>query len=120
MPVTVRQPVPLRQQVLVLYLSTSSLASKVVGWSLFDGDSPEAEEAGSSPEPPYLTGLDALRDGWRLFQASQLLPPPAGEEYATSFQKFEFFFEKLWPIEPPIDQPPIEQRATSLVGAASL
>jgi hypothetical protein len=96
-------PVTVRQKVLVLYLSTSSLASRVVGWSLFDGASAEAEEAGGSPHPPYPTGLDALRDGWRLFQASQLLPPPAGEEYATSFQKFEFFFEKLAPIDPSLE-----------------
>ena len=92
-------PASVRQKVLVLYLSTSSLASKVVGWSLFDGASAEPEEAGSSPVSPYPTGLDALRDGWRLFQASQLLPPTAGEEYATSFQKFEFFFEKLSPSD---------------------
>jgi hypothetical protein len=84
-----------RQQVLVLYLATSSLASPVVGWSSFNGASDLAEDAGDVPEPPYCSGLDALRDGWRLFQASQLLPPVHGEEYGTSFQKFEFFFEKL-------------------------
>jgi hypothetical protein len=83
------------QQVLVLYLATSSLASAVVGWSSFNGASDVADEAGDVPEPPYGSGLDALRDGWRLFQASQLLPPVRGEEYGTSFQKFEFFFEKL-------------------------
>jgi hypothetical protein len=94
-----------RQQVLVLYLSTSSLASKVVGWSFFDGASVEVEEAGDSMVPPYATGLDALRDGWRLFQASQLLPPPAGEEYATSFQKFEFFFERLVSPDPGVAGP---------------
>jgi hypothetical protein len=88
-------PAITRQQVLVLYLSTSSLASGVVGWSFFDGASEELHEAGASSAAPYATGLDALRDGWRLIQASQLLPPPAGEEYVTSFQKFEFFFEKL-------------------------
>jgi len=88
-------PTVTRQQVLVLYLSTSSLASEVVGWSFFDGAGTQLDEAGASSVPPYPTGLDALRDGWRLFQASQLLPPPAGEEYVTSFQKFEFFFEKL-------------------------
>jgi hypothetical protein len=106
-------PVTNRQKVLVLYLSTSSLASKVVGWSLFDGASTEAEEAGGSALPPYPTGLDALRDGWRLIQASQLLPPPAGEEYATSFQKFEFFFEKLSPVDPSI-----EPSVASLSGAS--
>jgi hypothetical protein len=94
-----------RQQVLVLYLSTSSLASKVVGWSLFDGASSEVEEAGGMSLPPYVTGLDALRDGWRLFQASQLLPPPVGAEYATSFQKFEFFFERLVNPGPAVGEP---------------
>lgn len=84
-----------RQQVLVLYLATSSLDSRVVGWSSFDGASDVPEEAGDAPRPPYATGLDALRDGWRLFQASQLMPPVRGQEYGTSFQKFEFFFEKL-------------------------
>jgi len=85
----------MRQKVLVLYLSTSSLDSPVVGWSFFDGSTTEAGEAGDQPVPPYETGLDALRDGWRLVQASQLLPPAPGGEYATSFQKFEFFFEQL-------------------------
>src|SRR5207302_11515502 len=46
-------------------------------------------------EPPYPSGLAALRDGWRLFQASQLLPPHPGAEYSTSFLKHEFFFERL-------------------------
>lgn len=84
-----------RQQVLVLYLATSSLDSHVIGWSSFDGAGDVAAEAGDAPESPYATGLDALRDGWRLFQASQLIPPTRGQEYETSFQKFEFFFEKL-------------------------
>ncbi len=108
-------PATVRQKVLVLYLSTSSLASKVVSWSLFDGARAEAEEAGGSPLPPYATGLDALRDGWRLFQASQLLPPSAGEEYATSFHKFEFFFEKLSPAEPVM-----EPAVAGVAGGASL
>jgi hypothetical protein len=94
-----------RQQVLVLYLSTSSLASSVVGWSLFDGASTAVEEAGGMSLAPYATGLDALRDGWRLFQASQLLPPPVGAEYATSFQKFEFFFERLVNPGPAVSEP---------------
>jgi hypothetical protein len=94
-----------RQQVLVLYLATSSLASHVVGWSSFDGASDVASEAGDTPEPPYSSGLDALRDGWRLFQASQLMPPVRGQEYGTSFQKFEFFFEKLIDPEATVQDP---------------
>ncbi|MEU6805062.1 hypothetical protein [Streptomyces neyagawaensis] len=85
----------MRQQVLVLYLSTSALDSPVVGWSRYDGTGRTRPTAGDSDEPPYDTGLDALLDGWRLFQASQLLPPQAGHEYDVSFLKHEFFFEKL-------------------------
>ncbi len=88
----------LRQQVLVLYLATSSLDSDTLGWSLFDGAGAAAAEAGDEDAPPYATGLAALRDGWRLIQASPLLAPSAGGEYATSFLKFEFFFERLVPL----------------------
>ncbi|MBO0892850.1 MAG: hypothetical protein J2O39_00605 [Acidimicrobiales bacterium] len=88
----------MRQEVLVLYLSNSSLDSAVVAWSRFNGADDEASEVGDEPERPYETGLDALRDGWRLFQAAQLVPSDPGAEYATSFQKFEFWFERM--VEP--------------------
>ncbi|MEV6384615.1 hypothetical protein AB0M31_35000 [Streptomyces sp. NPDC051773] len=90
----------MRQQVLVLYLSTSALDSAVVGWSRYDGTGRTRPTAGDSDEPPYPTGLDALLDGWRLFQASQLLPPGSGHEYDVSFLKHEFFFEKLEEASP--------------------
>ncbi|MET8764044.1 hypothetical protein [Lentzea sp. NPDC004782] len=85
----------LRQQVLVLYLATSALDSPVVGWSRYDGTGATRPTTGDSDEPPYADGVAALRDGWRLIQASPLLPPQAGAEYGTSFLKHEFFFEKL-------------------------
>jgi hypothetical protein len=47
----------------------------VVGWSRYDGTGRTRPTTGDSDEPPYPTGLAALQDGWRLFQASQLLPP---------------------------------------------
>jgi hypothetical protein len=84
-----------RQRVLVLYLATSALDSKVVGWSQYDGTGRTTPTSGDNDEPPYTTGLDALLDGWRLFQASQLLPPSPGHEYDVSFLKHEFFFERL-------------------------
>ncbi|MDX2549152.1 hypothetical protein ACOT81_00335 [Streptomyces sp. WI04-05B] len=84
-----------RQQVLVLYLGTSALDSPVVGWSLYDGTGRTSPTTGDSDEPPYETGLAALCDGWRLIQASQLIPPYPGHEYDVSFLKHEFFFEKL-------------------------
>jgi hypothetical protein len=84
-----------RQQVLVLYLNSSALDSRVVGWSTYDGTGQSSPTTGDSDEPPYENGLDALKDGWRLFQAAQLLPPQPGHEYDVSFLKHEFFFEKL-------------------------
>ena len=86
---------PLRQQVLFLYLSTSALDSSVVGWSSYDGTGRTSPTTGDGDEPPYATGLDALLDGWRLFQVSQLLPPSPGHEYDVSFLKHEFAFERL-------------------------
>lgn len=36
-----------------------------------------------------------LKDGWRLIQASQLIPPYPGHEYDVSFLKHEFIFERI-------------------------
>jgi hypothetical protein len=84
-----------KQQVLVLYLATSALDADVVGWSVYDGTGASRPTTGDSDEPPYKTGVAALEDGWRLFQASQLIPPYPGHEHDTSFLTHEFFFEKL-------------------------
>lgn len=89
------QQTALRQQVLVLYLASSALDSRVVGWSEYDGTGATHPTTGDSDEPPYATGLDALKAGWRLFQAAQLIPPYPDHEYDVSFLKHEFFFEKL-------------------------
>ncbi|MGW2615913.1 hypothetical protein [Streptomyces sp. NPDC001500] len=91
----------MRQRVLVLYLASSALDAPVVGWSRYDGTGGTRPTTGDGDEPPYATGLAALCDGWRLFQASQLLPPQAGHEYDVSFLKHEFFFEKLEADPPP-------------------
>ena len=85
----------LRQQVMVLYLSTSALDTNVIGWSFYDGTGSHDHMAGDASEPPYTTGLDALRDGWRLIQASPLLPHATGDEFRLGYLKYEFFFEKL-------------------------
>ncbi|MCC3763357.1 hypothetical protein K3N28_09760 [Glycomyces sp. TRM65418] len=85
----------MKQQVLVLYLNTSALDAEVLGWANYDGTGRTSPATGDGDEPPYETGVDALKDGWRLFQASQLMPPYPGHEYETSFLKHEFWFEKL-------------------------
>lgn len=85
----------LRQKVLTLYLATSALDSQVLGWAMYDGAGVDSHTTGDSNEPPYETGLDALKDGWRLIQQPVLIPPYPGEEYTTSFMKYGFLFEKL-------------------------
>jgi len=84
-----------RQKVLVLYLANSALDSAVKGWSIYDGTRDEMYTTGDSDSPPYPTGLDALKDGWRVIQFPQLIPPYPDMEYTTSFQMYEFIFEKL-------------------------
>lgn len=77
----------------MLWLASSALDSRVLGWSMFDGT------AGRGPQldgdPPYGTGVAALVDGWRLLQMSPLIPPTPGHERDTSFLKHEFLFERI-------------------------
>lgn len=84
---------------MVLYLGGAALDSSVVGWTFYDGTGASEYPTGDSDEAPYKTGLEALRDGWRLFQAAQLLPPQPGHEYDTSFLKHEFWFERLETVD---------------------
>jgi hypothetical protein len=86
---------PLRQHVLILYLESSALDSRVIAWSNYDGSGRSRHMAGDQDEPPYATGLHAMRDGWRLFQASTLNPHAPGDEFRTGYLKYEFFFEQL-------------------------
>ena len=84
-----------RQQVLILYLSASTLDSRVIAWAFHDGTGQERRMPGDAEDPPYASGTEALLDGWRLLQISPLLPHPRGEEFDTSYLKYEFLFEKL-------------------------
>ncbi len=88
-----------RQKILILYLASSALNSPVRGWSIYDGTGKEAHTTGDSDLPLYKSGLDAMRDGWRVIQFPQLIPPYPGLEYTTSFQKNEFIFEKLEEVD---------------------
>ena len=82
-----------RQQVLILWLASSALDAKVLGWAFYDG----TDGAGPQPDgdPPYATGVDALRDGWRLIQLSPLLPAHPEHERETSFLKHELVLERI-------------------------
>ena len=84
-----------RQQVMVLYLKSSALDTGVVAWAFYDGAGKTSYMSGDQAEVPYKTGLHALRDGWRLIQASPLVTHAQGSEFQTDYLKYEFFFEKL-------------------------
>ena len=92
MPARRRSP---RQNLLVLWLKDSALDSGVVAWSAWNGDAAADPMAGDADEPPYASGLAALRDGWRLIQASQLMPHHPGAETRTTYLKYEFWFERI-------------------------
>jgi len=88
----------LRQQILILHLSTPDLASKTVAWALYDGSLPadaRQMQSGDQEEPPYPSVLAAMRDGWRVIQFPQLAAAAAGAEHDTAFLKYEFVLEKL-------------------------
>ena len=100
----------IRQNVLVLYLETSALDSRVIAWSIYEGASNTRHDAGDTDTPPYGTGLDALRDGWRLLQAAPLQQHASGDEFRVGYLKYEFFFEQLVDIDSPPDHRPGHQQ----------
>jgi hypothetical protein len=84
-----------RQQLLILYVATSTPDSPVGAWSFFDGTGRSHHQAGDADAPPYPTVLAAMRDGWRVVQIPVLHPAPPGAEHVTAFLKYEFVLEKL-------------------------
>ena len=84
-----------KQEILILYLSNSSLASKVIGWARYYSDKKKIGMPGDNDKPPYDNGIDAIHAGWRLFQTSQIEQHKKGEEFRTGYLKYEFFFEKI-------------------------
>jgi hypothetical protein len=88
-----------RQQVLYLWASGSALDSGVVGWAFHDGTAGEGPGLPDA-EPPYRSGVTALRDGWMLLQASQLVAPSSGEEHVNGYLEYEFVFERRVTMTP--------------------
>ena len=83
----------IRQQILYLWLAGSSLDDAAIGWAFHDGADGEGPPLPDT-EPPYATGVHALRDGWMLLQSSPLVSPAPGEPHTNSFFEYEFVFER--------------------------
>ena len=86
-----------RQQILILHLATSDLASRTVAWSLYDGASPPGTrpmQSGDQSAPPYASVLEALRDGWNVFQLAALPVYLPGHEHETGHLPYEYALER--------------------------
>lgn len=86
-----------RQELLFLYSENSDLTSPVRAWSRYSGGG-TFYRSGDSDEAPYASVVAAMREGWRVLQVSQLMPPPPGADLlTTSFLKFETLLER-WEV----------------------
>lgn len=78
-----------RQQILHLWLAAASLDTEVKGWAFHDG----TDGAGPplpTTQPPYPTGIDAMRDGWCCLQT----PGPESVDTPRAELHAEFVFER--------------------------
>ncbi len=89
----------LRQKLLVLYLSSPDLNSKVVGWSEFDGTGKNPHTTGDSESPPYSSVVEAMKEGWRVIQFPQQYPAYPGMEYTTSYLRYEYILEIMEEVD---------------------
>ena len=85
----------LRQKLLLLYSHTPDLKSEVGAWTIYDATGQEHHTTGDSDTPPYRSVFAAMKDGWRVIQFPQQLPPYPGMELSTSYLPFEYILEKM-------------------------
>ncbi|MEM7366581.1 MAG: hypothetical protein AAF525_21405 [Pseudomonadota bacterium] len=83
----------IRQQILYLWLGGGALDTGVVAWAFHDGAKGEGPTL-PEDEPPYRSGVAALRDGWFLLQSPRSVAPKPGEEHYTNYLNHEFIFER--------------------------
>ena len=91
-----------RQQLLVLHLRNADLGSEIVAWAVYDGtlEKDDAQmQTGSEDVPPYTSVLDAMRDGWRVFQSSPMPERSAGS--GTGQLANEYWLERLVEVDEP-------------------
>ncbi len=92
----------LRQQILFLQLANPDLAAPTIGWALFDGAAAKGArqmQSGDQSEPPYRSVLDAMRDGWFVFQVPTLPYFVAGREHETGHLPYEYVLERKVTID---------------------
>ncbi|GCE22709.1 hypothetical protein [Dictyobacter kobayashii] len=87
----------LRQQILILHLASSDLASATIAWALYDGASAEDAlpmQSGDEKEPPYASVLAAMRAGWNVIQLAVLPQIVPGHEHESGNLPYEYVLER--------------------------
>ena len=83
----------------MLYLSGSSPDSNVIGWSIYDGTTNDKYTNQEDNEPPYKSGIDAMRDGWRVIKYPTLKEHEVDNIHKTKYLKYELVLEIFDEIE---------------------
>jgi hypothetical protein len=92
----------LRQQILILHLSSPELDASTVAWALYDGAAPEEArqmQSGDEETPPYRSVLAAMRDGWFVMQVPTLPYYVRGQEHETGHLPYEYVLERRVPVD---------------------
>jgi len=82
-----------RQQILHMWLGGPALDLHCVAWSFFDATD-GAGPALPDDDPPYATGLDAMRDGWMLISITAPAPTNPDPHAPPGYLDNEFVFER--------------------------
>ena len=87
-----------RQNLLILYTAGADLWGPVVAWSRYNGAA-DPPPPGAGEQPPYPSVVAAMRDGWRVLQVPQLLPPDKDDPYTAAHLRHEFVLEQLVEVQ---------------------
>ena len=74
----------------------------MVAWAVYDGSLGRdgvQMQTGSEDAPPYGSVLDAMRDGWRVFQASPM--PERSASLGTGQLANEYWLERMVEVDGP-------------------
>ena len=82
------------QDILVLFQDSPGLDGHVFGWSRYYASdlNPTIED---EEMPPYKTAIEAMRDGWRVVQMSELKDRSADEAYTVGVFRYQTVLEKF-------------------------
>ncbi|MCR9104221.1 MAG: hypothetical protein NXI15_02945 [Gammaproteobacteria bacterium] len=84
---------PVRQQILYLWLAEGALDTETIAWAFHDGTQGKGPPLPDT-QPPYATGLAALEQGWCLIQSPAPYALHPGTEHEVSYLANEFVFEQ--------------------------